>query len=535
MRIFTLHKEKIIWLGFCFLAVFIIYGRTLAGDFVFDDRGIVEHRYLLSDLNKFDQVLMLPYFTEASGLYRPTVLASYALNYIILGSAAWGFHLVNLLLYAASIFLIFLVLKRLFKDKYLAYLTAILFLVLPIHTEAVANIVGRAEILALFFSLLVFLELLKEKIVWWRVGVWLALALGSKETAVAAIPIALLIIYLKEKDFFSRSVLQKYAKTFLGLFLGGVVYFGLRFIVLGRVYFFKAVTSVVENPLQFVSAKERIATAFSVLTMYVKKSFWPLDLCSDYSFNQLPIIKSFLSPGVLFAVLVIIFFSSAIFIFLRRKPILALASAIFIFSYLPIANLIFSTGTIAGERLMYYPSLGLCLFSAWLLLIIYRAAPKKILAYFYLVLILVLLIFYGFLSFKRSGDWQTEKKLFTSAAKCSPNSVLSQSNLGAAYYLEGDLVNAKIALLRAEQIYDGYPKGINNLGLIYWKEGNREKAKKYFLHALDFEFPYYGAYENLALMAIEEKNWTEAKKWLLEFYSGNQAAVDSYLAPYQEY
>jgi len=146
---------------------------------------------------------------------------------------------------------------------------------------------------------------------------------------------------------------------------------------------------------------------------------------------------------------------------------------------------------------------------------------------------LALLVFYGFLSFKRSGDWVTEEILFTSAAKCAPNSVLSQSNLGAAYYLDKDLVNAKIALLRAEQIYEGYPKGINNLGLVYWKEGDRERARKYFLRALDFDFPYYGAYENLALMAIEDKNWAEAKKWLLELYSGNEAAADSYIAPYQ--
>ncbi|MDP2736659.1 MAG: glycosyltransferase family 39 protein [bacterium] len=528
-----LHKEKLLWLGFCLLAVFIIYGRTLAGEFVFDDRGIIDHQALLSNLNKFDQVLMLPYFTEAAGLYRPTVLASYTFNFVILGSSPWGFHLINLLLYAASIFLIALILKRLFKDKMLAYLTAALFLVLPIHTEVVANIVGRAEILALLFSLLVFWELLKKDIVWWRAGIWLALALGSKETAVAAVPIAFLIVYLKEPEFFSRFILQKYGKTFLGLVSGGAFYFGLRFLVLGKVYFLKAVTSIVENPLQFVSAKERIATALGVLTMYVEKSFWPFNLCSDYSFNQLPIIKSFLSPGTLIGILIIIFFSSAIFIFLRRAPVLALASAILIFSYLPIANLIFSTGTIAGERLMFYPSLGLCLFFVWLILAIYRLKPKKILIYCCLMFLLAVFIFYGFLSFKRSGDWQTEKKLFTSAAKCAPNSVLSQSNLGAAYYLDGDLVNAKIALLKAEQIYDGYPKGINNLGLVYWKEGDRELAKKYFLHALDFEFPYYGAYENLALMAIEDKNWAEAKKWLLELYSGNQGAVDSYIAPYQ--
>ncbi|MFH1255326.1 MAG: tetratricopeptide repeat protein [bacterium] len=520
----NIREKKFIWPAFCLLAVLIIYGRTLLGDFVFDDRGIVEHRALLSDLNKFDRVLMMPYWTEAAGLYRPVVLASYALNYVLAGSDPFGFHLVNLLFYAAGVFLIAEILKSLFKNNALAYLTATLFLVLPIHTEAVANIIGRAEILALFFSLLAFRELLKEKIAWRRAGFWIFLALGSKETAVAAMPISILIIYLKEKEFFSMPIMRKYGKAFSAMLAGGAFYFVLRFLVLGKTYFLKAATSIVENPLQFVSVKERIATALGVLVMYLEKTFWPLNLCSDYSYNQLAIIKGFLNPAVIIGVLIIIFFCSAIFIFLKRAPVLALASAVFIFSYLPIANLIFPTGTIAGERLMFYPSLGLCLLSAWLML----ALPKK----FYLPLILILLVFYGYLSFRRAGDWMTEKKLFASAAECAPNSVLSQSNLGADYYLSNDLDNAKKALLKAESIYDSYPKGVNNLGLVYWKQGDRETAKKYFLRALSFDFPYYGAYENLALMAIEEKNRPEAEKWLMEFYSGDKAAADNYIEKY---
>lgn len=534
MNILLLKSKKLIWPAFCLFAVFIIYGRTLAGDFVFDDRGIVEHQFLLADFNKFDRVLMMPYWTEAAGLYRPTVLASYAMNYVLTGDDPFVFHLINLFLYAACVFLIAEVLKKLFRNNALAYLTASLFSVLPIHTEAVANIAGRAEILALFFSLLVFWELLRKKIVWQRTGLWLFLALGSKETAVAIAPIAALIIYLKEKEFFCRPILRKYGKAFLAMFFGGAFYFCLRFLVLGKIYFLKAAASMVENPLQFVSAKERIYTALKVLTMYLEKTFWPFGLCSDYSYNQLPVIKNFFNPAVLAGVLIILFFGFAIFMFLKRAPALSLASAIFIFSYLPIANLIFPTGTIAGERLMFYPSLGLCLFSAWIILAIRGIARKKIFAYFYCALVSVWLIFYGYLSFKRSGDWMTEKKLFASAAECAPNSVLSQSNLGAAHYLDKDLDNAKKVLLKAEQIYDSYPKGVNNLGLVYWKQGDRETAKKYFSRALNFDFPYYGAYENLALMAIEEKNWAEAEKWLLEFYSGDQAAANNYIRQYKK-
>ena len=101
--------------------------------------------------------------------------------------------------------------------------------------------------------------------------------------------------------------------------------------------------------------------------------------------------------------------------------------------------------------------------------------------------------------------------------------------MGAAYYLEGDLPNAKRELLAAQQIYDGYPKGINNLGLVYWKEGDNAKAREYFLKALDFRFPYYGAYENLALVALGEGKINEAREWLLKFYSGNQEATETYI------
>jgi len=147
----------------------------------------------------------------------------------------------------------------------------------------------------------------------------------------------------------------------------------------------------------------------------------------------------------------------------------------------------------------------------------------------FLIIFLTLAGFYGWRSFERSGDWLTEKRLFTSAAQCALNSVLSRSNIGAYYYMDGDMANAKKEFLAAEKIYDSYPQGVNNLGLIYWKEGDRVRAREYFTRALSFRFPFYGAYENLALMALEDGKTDEAREWLLKFYSGNQSAADTYI------
>jgi tetratricopeptide (TPR) repeat protein len=555
------RKEKLVFLFFCFILVFSVYGRTLAGDFVFDDRSIADNYHLLQ-FNNLAGVVTTPYWTEAAGLYRPVTLLSYALNFSFFGQGPWSFHLVNLILYAFSGYLIFLLLQRVFARKEISYLVSILFLLLPIHSEAVANITGRSELLALFFSLLVFLELIKKRPGPWRAGVYFLLAIGSKETAIAVLPLAAIIVYFKEKMVFAKEqeigkkgslklmvgrikfsfdnwfvgvFLEKYFYPAIGLLIGGSIYFFVRYLVLGRKYFLTVATSVVENPIKFVVAKERIVTAFGVLTMYLKKSFWPVKLCSDYSYNQIPVLHSF-NLESLAGLAIFLFFIFTIFFFWKRQPILAFGSAWFIFSFLPTANLVFSTGTIAGERLMYYPSVGLCIFLAAGLLFFKKIHPIprgiKIFHALFWVILVGLVMFYAVIGFRRGGDWLTEKALFSSAAKCAPNSVLSRSNLGAIYYLEGNLDESKKELLTAQSIYDGYPKGINNLGLIYWKEGDLKKAREYFLKALSFDFPFYGAYENLALLCLEEKKYDEAKKWLAEFYSGDEKTADLYIQNY---
>jgi hypothetical protein len=543
-------NEKLIILITCFLLVFAIYGRTLAGNFVFDDRGIIEHQYLLSDFSKIPNVLSLPYWTKEAGLYRPITLFSYTLNFLFLGNGALGFHLINIILYALTGYLIFLFIRRIFKQDFLAVLTAVLFIILPIHSEAVANIIGRAEILALFFSLLALSALISDengKNKMRFAGVWFFLAMGSKETAIAVLPVALAVAWINNKfiinvedektkiSVFERGIgfCRQYWSGFLSLAIGLLAYFLARYLVLGRQYFLGVETSIVENPLKFVPFWPRIFTAFKITGIYFSKIFWPLDLCSDYSYNQIPISDSFWQAGVLAGFFIIIGLFFAIFYFWRRRAEISFGVLFFILSFILVSNFIFPIGAIAGERLVYFASLGICLILASVFACVLKSKVKEIFKIAAFAFLLLIIIFYSVVSFKRAGDWQTEKKLFASAARCAPNSVLSRSNLGAAYYLEKDYKNAEKELLAAEKIYDSYPKGVNNLGLVFWKKGEREKAREYFLRALSFRFPYYGAYENLALMALEDGNMEEAKKWLKEFYLGNEDAAEKYIKSYQ--
>lgn len=483
------------------ILIIIIYGASLFGGYVFDDRGILEHSFLLSSLNQLFEVFLYPYWTIEAGLYRPSTLLSYLFNNLIFGSQPWGFHLINLGLYFGICLLIFKLLKRLFKDYWLAFLTALFFLVFPIHTEVVANITGRSELLALIFSLLTLLEVLREKPRILLVFIFTFLSIGAKETGLATLPLVFLVLVFDLKSI--REVFRTHWALLLASFSGILAYFLLRFLVLGPDYFLGVETSLIENPLMFAQTGERVATSLSVLAMYLGKTFWPVNLCSDYSFNQYPIISSFLNLKVLIGSLSIIISFSGFFYFFKRNSFLALAFAVFLLSFIPVSNILFPIGTIAGERLFFFPSLGLAMLLTYLL----RGLRVRILA-------LLIIIVFSVLSLIRQSAWINEERLFLSALECAPQSVLSLSNAGTVYYFRGDYVRAEELLERSRSIKPIYPKGLNNLGLVYWKQGRFDEAEALYHQALNQKFPYWGAVENLVLLNLSRGDEESTLRWL---------------------
>ena len=525
-------QKKITFLIFCFVLVFLIYGHTLSGDFVFDDRSIVSYYPLLEDINNLPQVASMGYWTEESGLYRPVVLISYSLNSAFFGPSPFSFHLINLILYVLTGYLLYLFIRKVFPEKEkFAYLLSIIFLVLPIHTEVVANIVGRAEILALFFSLLTFLELVKKKSNFWKAGLWFLLAIGSKEVAIAVLPISLFILFYKNKCILKKENIWNYFSPIIILSLSAFTYFSIRFLVLGQ-YFLATNASIVENSLKFASSGERINTSFKIIFLYIKKSFLGFNLCSDYSYNQITISESFFNLETLLGFLIFIFFLFTPIFFLGRFPVLTLGSAFFLFSFLPVSNLFFPIGTIAGERLMFFPSVGLSIYLAQGLIWIYNLKKGKFFHFLSVFLIAGLIFFYGAKGFIRSFDWLTEKNLFISAAQCAPNSVLSRSNMGTVYYLENNYNEAEKEIIEAHKIYDKYSKAINNLGLIYWKRGEYNKAEEQYFKAIKNWPPYEGVYENLILLYLSQNEINKARKWINIIFINDKESRDIYLKRY---
>jgi hypothetical protein len=143
------------------LAVFVfsalLFADSARNGFAMDDRPLVVNNPLIRDLRGVPELFRLDYWApdQRSGLYRPLVTTSYAIDWALGGEDPIGYHLVNVGLHAANAALVAAVLLAAIANLPLSATAAFLFAAHAVHTEAVANVAGgRPELLAAFFALL---------------------------------------------------------------------------------------------------------------------------------------------------------------------------------------------------------------------------------------------------------------------------------------------------------------------------------------------------------------------------------------------
>ena len=133
------------------LLILIFYANSFSAGLLFDSEVIIKTDPRLRGLNWINlrNIFTRNYWwpTDESVLYRPLTTLTYLLNYSILGNGenAGGYHLLNFLLHWANAWLVFLIIRRLAGRLDVAALAAALFAVHPVNTEAVTNVVGRAD------------------------------------------------------------------------------------------------------------------------------------------------------------------------------------------------------------------------------------------------------------------------------------------------------------------------------------------------------------------------------------------------------
>jgi hypothetical protein len=458
--------SKNFWLVFLLLLAvgFAVFGNSLGGDFVYDDNLVLSHSFF-GEFSKTLSFFGQPYFEDYSeaGLYRPLTQVSFALNFLF-GKSPFGFHLTSILLHILNSALVFLLVSNFIKSRRLALFASFLFLVLPIHVEAVSSIVGRAELLSFLFSILALLLWLKGRPFWSSLCFFSALL--SKETAIVmlAILLVLSLFYFREKGF-------RWIFYYLAFTLG---YFVLRVAVLGQ-FLFNPQTEFIFNPLKFVSPGEKIATAFKILILYVRKIFAPFgNLSPDYSFAQIGIEKSiFASPLTIAGLILFVVYLAALVFFLKKKADLffVLSLCLLVLPWLLISNLVFPTGTIMAERLMYLPSLGAIL----VVIFFWERLGKNLAANKVITVLLSAAVFvYAPTSISQNSIWASEEKLFAEMYKKSPNSVAAKTYWARVLLNKGETSEAEKL---SREAYGIYPDFVSNLNLLAEIEKRKKNLK----------------------------------------------------------
>lgn len=335
--------------------------------FAYDDVAIIlkdQRIHALRDvLNVFTQPYWPPMSEHVGSLYRPFTSLGFALQWIVGGGSPLIFHITSIALYVAVCMVVFRLARQLFDEK-AALIAGAIFAVHPLHVEAVANIVGQAELAAaLLMSLGVslYIDWRREGALGGRRAGLLCTMYGAamlfKEHAVV-MPALILAVELLPSPLGNNA--RRRAMQLLPVMVGMAVV-GVAFVAV-RTHFVGKITSGGFEASIFVgqSFPSRFLTMLNVIVEWIRLFIWPATLSADYSPSRINPATEF-SPTMLPSVAVILAVIT-LGVWARKKYPSATFSLAWVVTTLLIpSNLIVVTGFVLAERALFSPSVGVSL------------------------------------------------------------------------------------------------------------------------------------------------------------------------------
>ncbi|KDO26438.1 hypothetical protein SPRG_22219 [Saprolegnia parasitica CBS 223.65] len=467
------------------------FANTLTCGFVWDDRAaILTNRDL-----RTDETSMWDLWSHDFGAGHS--LLTFRANYAVGGYNPMGYHLLNVLLHVAASVLVVAVGRRVvapFGASHAPVFAGALFAVHPIHCDAVASVVGRADVLCTCLSLLAFClydASASATCTHWPLYVaslvCILAATLCKELGAATLGILVTLELLRAAPSKSKRLGPSAGVVRTAVLFGlGSAGIASRIALNGGQTLYA--WSILENDVSLLPwGVPRLLTTLHTHGWYLYKLFWPQYLCNDYGFRTIPIIASLFqmeNVGTLVAYASLLVLVGVAFDRRRTSPLLLLAS-FGLFPFVPAANVLFPIGTVVAERLMYFPSVGFCFVLGYALEHALRVSMRwqsLLLA----LLFLSLLTVGAARSMARNFEWSSETRLFESSVLTAPWSVKGLSNLSKVL-LGPDPPRAAAYLERALSVAPRYAAGQLNLGLAYIRMGKPLHAMQNLLHSIDVD------------------------------------------------
>ena len=471
MKFFSQNKNAVLLIGFL---GFLLYSNTLTHGFVLDDKIVItENQFTKQGVSGIRDIFthdsMTGFFGKdkklvAGGRYRPLSMAIHAIEWELYGESPSVYHFINVVCYAFTGILLFFVLLQFFPNNQksifgLAFIATAIFVAHPLHTEVVANVKSRDELLSILLALVSFglvLKWLKSQ----KAGLLIVSALIflfsllSKESSVVFVGIVPLAIY----TLMPKKTIKEVVVATTPFFAMTLVYLAIRFMVIDSPNT-EIAKELMNNPFLNASSSEQYATIFLTLIYYLKLSFFPHPLTHDYYPTQIPIVGWDDS-----LVLLSVFLNLALFGFgivgLLKRNIWGFVIFTYFGGLLLYSNLFFPIGTFMNERFLYVPTIAISVFLAWSLL-------KIKVTNISLGVVAVLLLLYSFKTIDRNFAWETDETLAltdievsSESAKCNMAAGLAKIDLSKEERLEAKkkilLLDGVKYLQRSLEIYPSY-------------------------------------------------------------------------------
>ncbi|XP_026835157.1 transmembrane and TPR repeat-containing protein CG31690 [Drosophila erecta] len=295
----TLSHKDLAGLAGCSALAFVLYLNTLNAGFVYDDRrailanGDVTGARPLANLWRND-FWGTPLMDSGShGSWRPLCVLSFRLNFLAGGMAPMGYHLVNVMLHCVATCLVVLVATTLLPSRMGVLAAGALFAVHPAHTEAVAGLVGRADLAACVCYLLVYLSYRRHMLnrEWGSLILTIVLALAAllcKETAITALLLCGLCDVLSPVGRENSDKHRLRSLSILGFTLLCALYCRLSLLPRPSTAF-----SAADNPTAHESCFwTRTLTFLYLPVANCRILLWPQELSFDWGMEAVPRIRT---------------------------------------------------------------------------------------------------------------------------------------------------------------------------------------------------------------------------------------------------
>lgn len=542
-----------------FIVAAALYANTFHHEWVLDDYGSFKlNIYVTAGTNGYHDILTKTY-RHGSGfytdnLYRPLSQLMFATEWQLSPDNPGLYHAISVFYYALACTLLFFFLRRLLKkyNLWIPFFIVLLFAAHPIHTEVVANIKSRDEIMCFLFVILtLYLSLLyvdKQKFYLLPlVFVSFLLAMFSKESAITTLALLPVTLY-----FFREAKVKDYILTFLMIAIPAAIYLTARHAVLANYPDSENFSvSIVDNYFYDSNLWEGWATAIMLLGQYLIKLFFPYSMACDYSMKQFP-LTTFTDASTWISLLIHLGLVIYAIFGIKKKSPIAYAIFFYIITMSIFSNLVYRIGSSFAERFLFIPALGFCIALIFIFFKLCKIDGKDAsvknpqFGIITGVLSIVFLLYSG-RTITRAADWKDQFTLFGKDVKKSDKSAHMRLYWGLALRDKGEeFEKANIKeqnwakrqendrqffdwtwkaikqFKKGTEIYPQYADCYEQLGLLYDKIGvkindmtYRDTAEFFYLQCLKNIPSKATANSNLAKIYFERGEIQKAKQFYL--------------------